>query len=371
MSESIVFTSGSTYAPAATTNGTADNAKTDAAPLKAFETALLNVKASASASQSIDAAQSSSGPSVAAAATTKTASRSPARAGAGDSSAGTAAGAGSGRAAAEAAGGPQPTARSGVTALAGSIKANSDLDAAAKSRQSKVDGGKSETSNAAGLIEQPASPRSLDSSRAGSASSSGPATGAASGARSGQNSQDAAIIEALAPTSALSSALSTGTTAEVKAALETTLQGFADGTVPEAIKAALSKSGTVAALQSAAEIGGLLDNITTIAQDLIANGPLSDADFAKAFDQLFWVSNWFDLFTPPSTAGYDPVVSIYNSVNSALAVPMDIFYTRAVMVPLVDVERVVSPGLVNRRAVRANTEAVPGSENVDRSVAQA
>jgi hypothetical protein len=148
------------------------------------------------------------------------------------------------------------------------------------------------------------------------------------------------------------------TLATVKAGLQTTLEAFADRRVPDAIKAALNRDLTPAGQQSAAEISGLLDNITVLAQDLLAQGPLSDIEFADSMDDLFWVSDWFELFNLNSDAS--PALS--NSVNSALAVPMDIYYTRALLAPLVDVERVVSPGLASRRSVRANTEPVP-SEN--------
>jgi hypothetical protein len=325
------------------------NAKGDAAPLKAFEAALLNVQA-ANPAPAQAAAQTASAP---------TANRAVERGTAGASSA---SGQQSQTTIAEAAGGPQPTARSASTATAAGVRANAETDVAAKLRQGQLGGAKSKLASKDTSTKSATHGEALPtgSGRTTSTTSAGTAAGTTDG------SDDTAIVDGLAPTTALSSALTSGTAADVKAALQTTLQGFADGTVPEAIKAAISKSGSVAAQQSAVEIGGLLDSISTIAQDIVAKGPISDADFASAFDQLFWVSNWFDLFNAGSGTGSTANDPIYNSVNSAMAVPMDIFFTRAVMVPLVDTERVVSPGLVNRRAVRANTEAVPGSDTVDR-----
>jgi hypothetical protein len=361
------------YAPSATQSSrSADvtNSKGDAAPLKAFEAALLNVQVQAAASQSSQAQsiQPQSGnpaPTQGAIATAApSASRSTDRGPSGAASGGSQ----SQAAVAEAAGGPQPAARSASTATAGSVRANAETDVAAKLRQGQLDGAKSQAAKAAGGANRDASTQSpangVGAGGVGASEVADSSGGVTSATTSGAD--DAAIVDGLAPTTALSSALTSGTAADVKAALQTTLQGFADGTVPEAIKAAINKNGSVSAQQSAAEIGGLLDNISSIAQDIIARGPISDADFANAFDQLFWVSNWFDLFNVGSGTGNTANDPIYNSVNSAMAVPMDIFFTRAVMVPLIDTERVVSPGLVNRRAVRANTEAVPGSETVDR-----
>jgi hypothetical protein len=58
------------------------------------------------------------------------------------------------------------------------------------------------------------------------------------------------------------------------------------------------------------------------------------------------------------------MTSVNSAVSSALAMPIDIYYTRALLVPLIDAERAASPGIVNRRAVRANTEPTPGADSI-------
>jgi hypothetical protein len=97
--------------------------------------------------------------------------------------------------------------------------------------------------------------------------------------------------------------------------------------------------------------------VSKLAADVLAGTPLDGYDFANDYDQLFWVSNWFNLFSdtpPPSMYQYSMESSMEHSFNSALAVPMDILYTRAVLAPLVDVERLTNPGLVSRRNVRSS-----------------
>jgi hypothetical protein len=318
------------YTPTARRNSEAAEAKADSAPLKAFETALLDVKAHAPARANAHAATppaapapqvhgDRSGPSVSAK------DNAAAKTGKNDEA------------------GPRSTTGSTTTAIASGVQANSDSEATAKNtaRSGKKASAKTEQ---------------VGTSAAAAAAA---ASGTADIAPPSSDAPDTSVAEGLAPTAALSSALSNGSAEEIKAALQTTLEGFADGTVPDAIKASLSKSGTAAS----PEIAVLLDSISVIAKDLLARGPLSELDFANSIDELFWVSNWFDLFNQ-STA-YDPTVPFSYSVNAAMALPMELFFNRAVMAPLTDAERVVSPGLASRRAVRANTDPVPGAGDLN------
>jgi hypothetical protein len=306
----------------------ASDAKSDTAPLKAFESALLNVKASA-------AATSPATPAVASAVTNPavTTVRSPERSGQ------SAASRDGGKSVTHSDdGGPRPAASATTTAIAGGVQGSVASESSAKAAQKT----KGQSSTA-------------DKSKTEKAETGKKSSGASPD--TGTSASSHQTDDALAPTIALSHALSEGGTPDVKVALQSTLQGFADGSVPDAIKASLSRSGTPAS----AEITDLLDNITVIAQDILDKGPLSDLDMAN-LDELFWVSNWFDLFNQSAT--YDPNNTISNSVSSAMAMPMDLFYTRALLRPLVDTERAAAPGIVNRRAVRANTEATPGAESV-------
>jgi hypothetical protein len=319
-----------------------DGAKGDIAPLRAFEATLVKVQtATPAAVQQVPSASSSPGRIV-----TPPASAVSARADSAYSSSSPSADSGQRS--------PRPAASSGANATVAAVQAG--LESQASGNSSK--GGASN-----GVVAKPlfassdlAKPEGVTPDAA--AITSGPNY---SGGRVDAGGGDP--VAALSSTAALSGALNGGSAADVQAALQSTLEGFASGKVPDAIKAAIGQSadgagGTLNA--HANEIAGLLDNITALAQDILAKGPLSDLDIASNFDQLFWVSSWFDLFN--GLTPYDPVSAINNSVNAAMAMPMDILYTRALLVPLVDVERVVSPGLASRRAVRANTETVPGAE---------
>jgi hypothetical protein len=313
------------YTPTARRNSEAAEAKADSAPLKAFETALLDVKAHAPARANAHAATPPAAP-----APQVHGDRSGHSVSAKDNAAA--------KTAKTDEAGPRSTTGSTTTAIASGVQANSDSEATAKNTAKS---GK----KASAKTEQ--------------VGTSATASGTADIAPPSSDAAGTSVAEGLAPTAALSSALSNGSAEEIKAALQTTLEGFADGTVPDAIKASLSKSGTAAS----PEIAGLLDSISVIAKDLLARGPLSELDFANSIDELFWVSNWFDLFNQ-STA-YDPTVPFSYSVNAAMALPMELFFNRAVMAPLTDAERVVSPGLASRRAVRANTDPVPGAGDLN------
>jgi hypothetical protein len=304
------------------------DAKADTAPLKAFETALKSVQSKASApvpstvvqnavqNTGLSRAKADQGasPEVAASHNIEVESS------------------------------PRPIARSTTTALASSVQANLDAEALGKSTTLKTGNSK---------------PKSHDGSTANRRPNTASSTTAGPTAGQDKAEPDEQAGDPLAATATLSTALVSGLDSDIKLALQSTLEGFASGRVPDAIKASLGND--PATQQSTAEISGLLDSIATIAKDILANGPLSDLDFASNFDQLFWVSNWFDLFSDQSNSAYDPMMAINYSVNSAMAMPMDILYTRAVMVPLIDVERVVSPGIASRRSIRANTEPVPGA----------
>jgi hypothetical protein len=313
----------------------ASDAKNDAAPLRAFETALLTVKASVTATP---LAGPVANPVVAppAASNARNAERSGPNTASRDG----------GKTVANADdGGPRPEASATTTALASGVKGGVASETSAKTTQKS----KNQTSNGSeNPGENSGNANLVPDARPGTALDLGsPVVG----------SPVEPVDDALAPTVTLSHALADGSTPDVKTALHGTLQGFANGSVPDAIKASLSRSGAPAS----AEITGLLDNIAVLAQDILDKGPLSDLDMAN-LEQLFWVSNWFDLFNQSTT--YDPNNTISHSVSSAMAIPNDIFYTRALLVPLVDAERAAAPGLVNRRAVRANTEATPGADSV-------
>jgi hypothetical protein len=306
------------------------DAKGNSAPLKAFESALLNVKAAS--------------PATPAAATAPPAATAQARSGERSARGNAARDGGKDSTAAKTDdGGPRPGASSTTTAIASSVQGGVASETSAKTagQKSKPPGTASKSAGDSG--------GAANARETGASSTAG---GAVDGAPAGALADD---TDALAPTTALSHALADGTAPDVKAALQSTLEGFANGRVPDAIKASLGQDGTLVS----AEIADLLDNITLIAKDILDKGPLSDLDFAN-LDDLFWVSNWFDLFNQPTTTN-DP---LSHSVSSAMAMPIDIFYTRALLVPLVDAERAAAPGLVNRRAVRANTEPTPGAESI-------
>lgn len=311
------------------------DAKANAAPLKAFESALLNVKASTSASPQGGTAAS----------LPPAAAPNQARGGERNSQGNGARDAARDNASAKADdGGPRPAASATTTAIASGVQGGVASEHTAK--------------NAANTAAQKAKGKSETTKADGNGKSAGAAPlkdrGAAT-APTAATGEPADATDALAPTAALSNALADGSAPDVKAALQRTLEGFATGRVPKAIKASLAKDGSPVS----AEIADLLDNISLIAKDILDRGPLSDIDFAN-LDDLFWVSNWFDLF---NQSNGEPT-AIGNSVSSAMAMPIDIFYTRALLVPLVDAERVAAPGLVSRRAVRANTEPTPGAESV-------
>jgi hypothetical protein len=310
------------------------DAKSNTAPLKAFESALLNVKASSPpAAQPAVAAVASTPSSLATARSERNSPSAPGK----DASTAKADNAG-----------PRPASAT-TTALTAGVQGNVAAEMSAKSAQKT----KSEAA--------PPQARTNDGMPGVRSANTG-ATGLSAKTETSPGDTDSSQIDALGPTVALSSALSKGTQPDVKAALQTTLQGFADRSVPYAIKASLSRTGTPAS----AEIADLLDNISVIAKDILDRGPLTDLDLSN-LEQLFWVSDWFDLFNQTGPA----MGSIGSSVSSALAMPIDIFYTRALLVPLVDAERNAAPGLVNRRAVRANTEPTPGDIQVQSSGAAA
>jgi hypothetical protein len=323
------------YTPAAKRNSEAAEAKADTAPLKAFESALLNVKASAPVQADTPAATPAAVP------TAQVRGERSSRPGTGKDLS-----PGKDNAPEKAArtddAGPRPASGSAATVIASGVQASTDTEAAAKSA--------AKAAKKSSAPAKPSAPDERERSGAVVPADIAPPYG---------DQLDTAVADGMAPTAALSNALSNGSADAIKAALQTTLEGFANGSVPDAIKASLSKAGTA----PSAEITGLLDNISMIAQDLLAKGPLGDLDFATSIDELFWVSNWFDLFNQPSS--YDPMTSINYSVSSAMALPMDILYTRALLVPLIDVERVVTPGLASRRAVRANMAPVPGASDLN------
>jgi hypothetical protein len=164
---------------------------------------------------------------------------------------------------------------------------------------------------------------------------------------------------ALEPARELSAALAAGTSNDIRQALAATLERFADGSVPTVIKNALAVTGGAA---RSAEIDALLDSISVIASNLLANGPFEKVDFSNSYDELFWVSNWLDLFGSSETfpPGVDVALSLEYSVNSAMVLPLDVLYTRAALVPLTDMERVISPGMADRQLVRKTAERPPG-----------
>jgi hypothetical protein len=326
MSDAVTYTPASPRA--SDRAGAGAEAKGSAAPLKAFESALLNVKASTHAAPP---------PTNASAALAAAAAPNQVRGGERSSHGATARNGGKDAAAVKAdEGGPRPAASSTTTAIASGVQGGVASENSAKTSQKSKGQPTTKSEGDKKSAKEPSKDR-------GSAAAPTMAT------REPSDQPDA-----LAPTAALSEP-------GVKAALQSTLEGFANRRVPDAIKAQLAKDGTPVS----AEIAGLLDNISLIAMDILDKGPLSDLDFAN-LDDLFWVSNWFDLFNQSTTTN-DP---LSHSVSSAMAMPIDILYTRALLVPLVDAERAAAPGLVNRRAVRANTEPTPGAESIRNRPAQ-
>jgi hypothetical protein len=318
----------------ATDHGNSSDAKGDTAPLKAFESALLTVKAGSAPPTLPTAAPAL--PTVAGPNQGRNAQRSVPGSSAKEGGKSTAKSDGSG---------PRPATSSTTTAIAGGVQGGVASETTAK------------TAAQTSMDQSNAATKSTDDSQpTGTGRNGAPDALLASSPLSALPLTGEPATEALAPTVALSQALADGSSPDVKAALQSTLEGFADRSVPDAIKASLSKGGAPAS----AEITVLLDNISVLAKDILDKGPLSDVDFAN-LDQLFWVSNWFALFN--QSAAYDPNNTISHSVSAAMAMPLDIFYTRALLIPLVDAERVASPGLASRRAVRANTEPTPGLDS--------
>jgi hypothetical protein len=314
-----------------------DDAKGDIAPLKAFEATLVKVQAATPAAvKQVPSASSPPGPILPSPASGVSARADSAKSSSAD---------GGQRS-------PRPAASSGATATAAAVQAGLESQASGNSSKSGV-------SNR--LVAKPLSGSADAAKSEGVTPDAAAITSGPNDSGGGVDAGGSDPVAALSSTAALSGALNGGSVAEVQAALQSTLEGFATGKVPDAIKVAIGQSADGAGGKvnaRANEIAGLLDNITVLAQDILAKGPLSDLDIASNFDQLFWVSSWFDLFN--GLTPYDPVSAINNSVNAAMAMPMDILYTRALLV----VERVVSPGLASRRAVRANTETVPGAERL-------